>query len=370
MKKIAIFFDGTWNSPNDSGDIEQGANTNVYKLQQAIAEQDRNGAPQITHYVAGVGTRWYNRVRGGVFGVGLDRNIKDGYSRLVDLYEDGDAIYVLGFSRGAYSARSLVGMIRNVGLVRKQANRRSQNQTINRAYELYRTRDEGADSPSAKVFREEFSRESRIQVHFLGVWDTVGALGVPLRSFGWFNARRYEFHDTELSGIVDNAFHAIAVDEHRSNYEPTLWAPKNKPNQRLEQVWFSGAHADVGGGYQDARLADIALHWMAARLRECDLDVDPNKLPAVGPDNVMAPLHDSFARFLKGAYQRVSSRVYRPLGTQRYGNETLDGSVRERLERCEDYRPGNIVQSHLRVEGADLGEIARLKNLRSMPAVS
>lgn len=361
MKRIAIFFDGTWNAPDDSGDIEQGADTNVLKLHRAIAEQDRNGAPQMTHYVAGVGTRWYNRVRGGVFGVGLDRNIKDGYSRLVDLYEDGDEIYVLGFSRGAYSARSLVGMIRNVGLVHGQANRRSRNQTINQAYELYRTRDEGADSPSARVFREAFSRE--VRVHFLGVWDTVGALGIPLRSFGWFNARRYEFHDTELSGIVENAFHAIAVDEHRSSFEPTLWAPKNKPNQRLEQVWFSGAHADVGGGYQDAGLADIALHWMAARLRECDLDVDPDKLPAVGPDNATATLHDSFARFLKGAYQRVSSRVLRPLGTQRHGNEALDGSVRERLKRCANYRPGNAVQHHLRVEGADPGEIARLQDL-------
>lgn len=366
MKRIAIFFDGTWNSPNDSGDIEQGADTNVLKLHQAIAEKDRNGASQMTHYVSGVGTRWYNRVSGGVFGVGLDRNIKDGYSRLVDLYEDGDEIYVLGFSRGAYSARSLVGMIRNVGLVHKQQNRRRQNNIINQGYELYRTRDEGADSPSATVFRKEFSRESRVQVHFLGVWDTVGALGVPLRSFGWFNARRYEFHDTELSGTVENAFHAIAVDEHRSNYQSTLWAPKNKPNQRLEQVWFSGAHADVGGGYKDARLADIALHWMAARLQQCDLDVDMQKLPAVGPDNVTAPLHDSFALFLKGAYQRVSSRVRRPLGTQRHGNETLDASVRERLKRCEDYRPVNTVQSHLRVEGTDPGEIARLQDLTSV----
>ncbi|MCG5513013.1 DUF2235 domain-containing protein [Ectothiorhodospira shaposhnikovii] len=355
MKNIIICFDGTWNTPNDSGDIEQGANTNVYKLYEAIPATHQ-GIPQRKHYVPGVGTRWYNRISGGAFGVGLDRLIKQGYRALVDHYEDGDQIFVIGFSRGAYSARSLVGMIRNAGLVHR--NRRRE---INAAYELYRTRDEGPDTPGAIAFRERFSWEP--DIHALGVWDTVGALGVPLRSFDWFNARRYQFHDTELSGIVRNAFHAIAVDEHRSNYEATLWDPKHKPSQRIEQAWFSGAHADIGGGYQDARLADVALHWMAERMMECGLGIDKNQLAPVTDDNLLAPAHDSFALFMKGMYQRVSSRYYRPLGTTLHGHEALQEMVLKRLKEKDDYRPRNPLRPHLQTPGIPLGDAQRLRDL-------
>ncbi|OOG25396.1 hypothetical protein B1C78_06680 [Thioalkalivibrio denitrificans] len=356
MKNIIICFDGTWNTPKDPGDIEKGANTNVYKLFEAVPKVHQ-GIRQEKHYVPGVGNRWYNRITGGAFGVGLDRLIKQGYRALVDHYEEGDRIFVIGFSRGAYSARSLVGMIRNAGLTH-----RSHRREIDSAYELYRTRDEGADSPGALAFRERFSRQP--DIHCLGVWDTVGALGVPLRSFDWFNARRYEFHDTELSDIVHNAFHAIAVDEHRSTYEPTLWDPKQKPNQRVEQAWFSGAHADIGGGYKDARLSDITLHWMADRLGECGLGVDKNKLAPVTEANLLAPAHDSFAAFLKGAYQLVSSRFYRPLGTTTHGHETLEDAVLQRLKEKDNYRPKNPLRPHLRAPNITIGDTPRLRDLQ------
>ncbi len=357
MKNIVISFDGTWNTPNESGDVEQGVNTNVYTLFEAVLDRTSDHTEQQKHYIAGVGTRWYNRIRGGAFGVGLDANIKAGYARLIDLYEDGDQVFVLGFSRGAYSARSLVGMIRNVGLL--HVNRRRE---IHQAYELYRTRDEGADSPSAQTFRAAYSRS--IPIHCLGVWDTVGALGVPLRSFGWFNARRYEFHDTELSGIVGNAFHALAIDEHRSSYPATVWDPRRKPQQRIEQVWFPGAHADVGGGYRDHRLADLALHWMAERLIECGLGLDRNQLPAIGPQHHGAEIHDSFALFMKGMYQRFSDRSYRTLGGATYGNEKLDDSVDRRLQTRKDYTPRNPVRPHLKgTPGAIAEDVATLRDV-------
>ncbi|MCC5809742.1 MAG: DUF2235 domain-containing protein [Ectothiorhodospiraceae bacterium] len=359
MKRIVICFDGTWNTPNDDGDVESGANTNVRKLYLALSDQDDNGVKQHAVYIRGVGDRWYNRLRGGALGVGLDRRIKEGYEELVASYDDGDEIYVIGFSRGAYSARSLVGMIRNVGLLQK-----SHRKEIHAAYELYRTRDEGADSPVAEVFRERYSRE--VGITCLGVWDTVGALGVPLNSFNWFNARRYQFHDTELSGIVENAFHAVAVDEHRASFAPTLWSPRQKPDQRMEQVWFCGAHADVGGGYHRAELSDIPLLWMAERLKECGLAFREDKLPRLSPSNVLAEPHDSFGAFMKGAYQLISSRSYRTVGETRNGEEHVSDTVQQRLRKLRTYRPINPIGAYLRLEGMASASLRRLRDLASL----
>src|SRR5262249_39840724 len=140
------------------------------------------------------------------------------------------------------------------------------------AYELYRTRDASPDSIRAQNFREK--HKSRIiEIIFLGVWDTVGALGIPVESFDEFNKEQFEFHDTELSGIVRNAFHALATDEHRQPYAATLWDPKKKLDQVVEQRWFLGAHADVGGGYKDRQLSDITLNWMQLRAQACGLEV-------------------------------------------------------------------------------------------------
>src|SRR5262249_32287275 len=135
-------------------------------------------------------------------------------------------IFVLGFSRGAYTARSLVGMIRNVGLL-LPANKSS----VDAAYQFYRNRDDSADTPQAIAFRQQYSRE--VEIQFLGVWDTVGALGIPLSALEWLNSATYGFHDTELSGIVKNAFHAVAIDEHRIDYQATLWQQLPKPGQKV-----------------------------------------------------------------------------------------------------------------------------------------
>lgn len=363
MKRIILCFDGTWNTPNDHSDVESGANTNVRKLYNSIPGQDQHGIKQHAHYIPGVGDRWYNRVRGGVFGVGLDERIKQGYRHLVDQYDDGDEIYVIGFSRGAYTARSLVGMIRNVGLLTRASRRE-----VNAAYELYRTRDEGPDSPVAQTFRDRYSRPATIKC--LGVWDTVGALGVPLRSFGWFNSRRYEFHDTELSGIVKNALHAVAIDEHRSSFQPTLWDPKEKPNQSVKQVWFSGAHADVGGGYHRANLSDITLRWMADWLAENGLETAVD-IEAIGETNLTAEPHDSFKDFLKGAYQRVSSRHFRSLGNTAFGNENLASPVLERFRLLASYRPRNRLGPHLILRDAPISGVHRLRDIvEALPPIS
>lgn len=337
-RKIIISFDGTWNTPDPSPEVDGSDSTNVWKLHDAILSHDANGVEQSKWYEKGVGTKWYNKLRGGAFGVGLSDKIQKGYAHLVDVYEEGDEIYVLGFSRGAYTARSLVGMIRNAGLVKREYRRR-----VAEAYSLYRTRDEGADSENAKFFRQKYAR--KVSIHFLGVWDTVGALGIPVESFEWFNKAYYQFHDTELSGIVRNAFHAIAVDEHRRNYRCTLWEPKNKPNQRMEQAWFSGAHANVGGGYAGNPLSDISLRWMMERAQECGLALDPNRVPDL--PHVLPPIIDSYKAFLGGAYSKFEPRYFRPIGSTAYGQELLDTTVLERTKADPNYRPKNEIQPHL-----------------------
>jgi uncharacterized protein (DUF2235 family) len=334
-KRIIICFDGTWNTP-DKKASDGDESTNVWRFFESVAERDANDMAQIKWYDQGVGTKWYNKLRGGAFGVGLSDNIQQGYKFLAKVYEDGDEVYVNGFSRGAYSARSLVGLIRNSGLVAPDHIQR-----VPDAYQLYRTRDEGADGPNATFFRSKFAREVRIK--FLGVWDTVGALGIPVQSFDWFNKRYYEFHDTELSSIVENAFHAVAVDEHRENYAATMWNPRVQPTQRLEQVWFAGAHANVGGGYKERELSDITLAWMQEKAASCGLAFNPALIPRVTAQHALGRVRNSFEEFLGGFYRLTHERYFRKIGKTEFGREGVHNSVLDRLAQVPNYRPKNAV---------------------------
>ena len=239
---------------------------------------------------------------------------------------------MLGFSRGAYTARSLVGMVRNCGLVEaKHVALR-----VGIAYGIYRTRDDGPDSMTAKLFRSSFCRE--IQIKFIGVWDTVGALGIPHDIVKDLNMKFYEFHDTELSGIVENAYHAAAVDEHRQDYDVCLWNPQSKPGQTMEQRWFVGAHCDVGGGYSDRRLSDLPLRWMQDKASALGLGLTP---VAVGSENYQGPFTDSYMEFLKGLYAKKNPRHYRSIGATQFGNEVVDQSVQQRRKTDLSYEPQN-----------------------------
>ncbi len=337
-KTIIISFDGTWNTPDSNPEVDGNSSTNVWKIHDAILPADANGREQNKWYEKGVGTKWYNKIRGGAFGVGLSGKIQEGCKHLVNTYEDGDQIYIFGFSRGAYSARSLVGFVRNAGLLRKENAKR-----VSEAYSLYRTRDEGADSENAKFFRSKYSRE--VSIYFLGVWDTVGALGIPVESFDWFNKSYYQFHDTTLSGIVKNAFHAVAIDEHRKSYQCTLWNPIEKPNQTIEQVWFCGAHSNIGGGYADNLLSDIALRWMMNKASSCGLALDPGKIQ--GQPQGLPPITDSYKDFLGGAYSKFEPRYFRTIGRTVHGQESIDDTVLQRAQSDSRYRPKNDVQPNL-----------------------
>jgi uncharacterized protein (DUF2235 family) len=322
------------------------------------------GREQHAYYDSGVGTEFLNRVRGGAFGDGLDANIIDGYRWLVQRYRPGDEVYIFGFSRGAYTARSLVGLIRNCGLLVRalrdvdgapvdlaEASPADIERTVQLAYDIYRSRkpDDHPNAAHAQRFREACAREIRVKC--LGVWDTVGALGVPLRVFASLNRERYAFHDTKLSGIVDNAFHALAIDEHRPEFEATLWAPTsaNSAGQRIEQVWFPGAHGDVGGGYDDdRRLATISLRWMQQRVASAGLglDIQPALDPAEERIAIEATVHDSFRKFGR-LYGLIRERHYRTMGRAQDGLQELHATLLARLRGAAAYRPRNTGLSTL-----------------------
>jgi uncharacterized protein (DUF2235 family) len=333
MKRIIVCFDGTWNKPAEE---KPGTNdqieTNVRRFYESVKETGTDGIKQIKWYDEGVGTKWYDRFVGGAIGAGLELNIIQGYEFLAKEYQESDEVYVLGFSRGAYTARSLVGLIRNCGLIKSDL--LGIRAAI--AYGIYRTRDDGPDSMSASWFKSMYSRE--IKIKFIGVWDTVGALGVPLHILADFNAKFYEFHDTKLSKIVENAYHAIAVDEHRENYDVCLWNSDTPPEQNMEQRWFIGAHCDVGGGYPDRRLSDVALRWMQDKAAALGLALSPVTL---GASNYNGAFTDSYGQFLNGLYAKRNARYYRAVGKTKFGNEIVDDSVQQRRQADRSYEPQN-----------------------------
>jgi len=258
MKRIVVCCDGTWNKP------DQPSPTNVVKVAITLKQTDAAGTEQLLFYDAGVGTGTFDHLRGGAFGVGLSQNIRQAYHFLVFNYQPGDELYLFGFSRGAYTVRSTAGLIRNSGLLKRQYLGKAEE-----AYQLYRRRDKDSEpaKKEATEFRENYSYQPRLK--FIGVWDTVGALGVPLRFANAF----WKFHDVRLSRSVDYAYHALAIDERRKPFRPTLWEqhPEAPPSQVLEQVWFTGVHSNVGGGYPETNLSDIALLWMVGKAEACGL---------------------------------------------------------------------------------------------------
>jgi hypothetical protein len=271
MKRIVICCDGTWNKP---GNMDMGVRvkTNVLKVYEALATAGENAVQQVKYYGQGIGTNYSvgDLVFGGLTGSGIDRHIKDAYKFLIWSFEPGDELYFFGFSRGAYTARSLVGLIRNCGIILPQ-----HLGLVDVAYSLYRDRNAVAhpDSDLMVAFRRKYSQTTRIK--FIGVWDTVGALGIPVKMLKWFN-QAHEFHDVKLSRDVDYAYHAVALDERRSMFQPALWelsrsSRQEAVKQEVEQVWFPGVHSNVGGGYADAGLSDIALDWMIRKAQAVGL---------------------------------------------------------------------------------------------------
>jgi uncharacterized protein (DUF2235 family) len=341
-RKLVVLFDGTWNTIKD--------HTNVVRLAELIAATSDDGSEQLPpFYDKGIGTHALDRWTGGIFGYGLSENIRDGYRWLAANYRPGDEIFIFGFSRGAYTARSLAGLIRKCGILRppgtaevrntqEQFFRRSANgNLVQRAYDLYRDKKIHPDSPEANAFRASVAQEARIK--FIGVWDTVGSLGIPLTGVP-FGRDYFQWHDTELSKIVDYAYHALAIDEHREDFSATVWTARKPQNIEVEQRWFCGAHSNIGGGYRRDPLPKLALAWLMQKAGACGLAY--KSTIAITAEERLAPISDSYGEFMFGLYKlfKAGKRHYRPFGQG--VNETIDDSVWQRWDARPDYRPPTV----------------------------
>jgi len=321
-KRIVFCADGTWQSPVN--------NTNVYRLFKALTVT----ADQVTYYDDGVGAdaSGLDRVLQGAFGQGLLQKIQDGYTKIAHVYEPGDEIFLFGFSRGAYTVRSLAGMIANCGLPTGAFS----DTCVAQAFAAY---------------RDPVNRASILAglgacglgdatIRMIGVWDTVGSLGIPA-IFGGVDDKAYRFLDTGLHADVKNAYHCLAVDEKRAQFPATLWTSAPAAGQVIEQVWFSGCHGDVGGGTALAggvdagtRLCDITLGWMVAKAQALGLTLDPavaaqyGTLPA---QFALDAIHESWAPVDGPPHLR-------PIAPDAH----VANSVAIRVQYALTYTPGNL----------------------------
>ena len=318
MKRLVVCCDGTWGSPVNA------SVTNIEKIARAIrTDKPVDGVQQMVFYVGGVGSRGYlaDRVLGGAWGYGLTTNVVEGYRVIAMNYDPGDEIFVFGFSRGAYTARSVAGMIASVGLLRPDALLRDGLAKAEQAY-----RDYGPGGAQRRAAFKTASCYDSTPVTFLGVFDTVGALGVPLPFM-----RRAKFHDVTLSASVRCARQALSIDDRRIKFEPSLWeVPVDEPPGRVKQVWFPGSHSEVGGGTAHRGLSDVALRWMVGEAVAAGLGVDPARIevqvepearflshpgpgPLFGTLNVFSALH-RHPRFRRGRghWRRVLAGLEAP----------------------------------------------------------
>ncbi|MFP5076856.1 T6SS phospholipase effector Tle1-like catalytic domain-containing protein [Rhizobium sp. YIM 134829] len=346
-KRLIVLLDGTWN------DRDEGVHdTNIVRLQQWIARsiekaQSRpqampegieakmvhgfvsDGRENIVFYESGVGTDAFDRLRGGLLGRGLPEKVRRAYKFLAANYAEGDSIFIFGFSRGAFTARSLVGYLGAAGLLKAEY---CTEDLEPRAWAYYRTAPQDR-LPGTLAALSPFTHDrSRFAVDCIGVFDTVGALGVPLEVFNRLNRQTYAFHNVEMSSITRVNLHAMAIDEHRQPFRNTPWRkPKFKTYQTTtEQVWFSGAHADIGGGYipEEERstrfphaLDDIALDWMVKRLAALcpNFPCDPDLMPPLDARWALARHHEPRT----GKYRLLYPEAFRSISN--YPVEGLKG---------------------------------------------
>lgn len=307
MKRLIVCCDGTWNNPEQE-DNGIAAPTNVVKIYNAIAEHGADNVEQLKYYHPGVGgedTGIIDSVMGGAIGAGIGRHICSAYHWLANNYEKGDEIYLFGFSRGAFTVRSLSGMLSKGLLDLRKVKSDDSWARVKKVYENGYRKD-AARSKWAESDWAFFNKSTvKLPVHFIGVWDTVGALGVPddLEIFNLFDDReKWQFHNTSLGANVKHARHAMAIDEVRSSFSITRWENAEK-HKDVKEIWFPGAHSDVGGGYANCGLSNGALKWMMEESEEVGLKFRAEVAQNIR-DNPLGALHNSY----KGAFAKLRSR--------------------------------------------------------------
>lgn len=341
---IPVLLDGTWSDTN--------TNTNVGQICGRVP-REAAGLVQERCYIEGVGTGPFDRIRGGLFGQGLEKVIRRAYRHITQHHRSDDGrIYLIGYSRGAFTARSLAGMIAKCGLLD------AEDMSSEKVFERYRNKEapglremQTGEMPARTAEdRLVLERSRLVRIRFIGVFDTVGSLGIPAGLGRFLTRRKYEFHDTNLSGLVDVACHAVAVDEHRRQFEPTLWTDVPKPipghPTEVEQRWFVGAHGNIGGGGTSKPatknpLSLLAREWIVDRAVAAELVVDPPDAPLKGTE-WSGPIHD-FHKTALGRLTRLwplNKPLLRPV--RKTVEEALDRSVLRRWDDADPpYRPRN-----------------------------
>lgn len=346
-KRIVFCADGTWDSP--------ASHTNVYRIYKAMSVT----GDQIAFYDDGVGADGNSVLKliGGAFGTGLWRKIEDGYAKIAHLYEPGDSVYLFGFSRGAYTARSIAGMIAASGLPSKNFNA----ELVDTAFDAYR---ESIPEKRAAILKKlaNCDMDANPNIEMVGVWDTVGSLGIP-SVIGQVDPVMYGFLDTGLNPKVKRGYHALAVDERRAQFPPTLWQGPFAPGQTVEQVWFTGAHSDVGGGEPSdgdgtTALSDITLSWMmknaaAAGIR-FDSTVQQQYPCPLDPEYALDAFHDSWKIFCGFPIRRSIAK-----------NASIANSVAIRCAEEASWRPANLL-----FENGRLAETYEIVSVCSEPAAA
>ncbi|KAA0023886.1 DUF2235 domain-containing protein [Antrihabitans cavernicola] len=353
MKRLVICCDGTWKTSDDKNV------SNIEKIARAIHTSPPDGSQQVVYYTSGVGTgaTSVERLFGGAFGLGLDAAILGAYRFLALNYEEGDDVYVFGFSRGAYTARSLIGMISTIGLLTPDGVVRND---LCEAIKVYRNRPRLDQSPTqfqaakdnVAKFRRSCYRDSQVKIKFLGVFDTVGALGVPGLSL-----RKYKFHDVELPNQVKYARQALAIDERRRAFAPCVWKePEDNKKTNVKQVWFDGVHSDVGGGYRESTLGDLSLLWMIGEATKRGLvvrddlfhsNLQPSNLPTLHNSMTfgyrIANALGAMVAWFAAMFARKDTRFHRGHRVlQVVGSETSRADWNVRIARSAFERSGNV----------------------------
>ncbi|KAL8903817.1 MAG: hypothetical protein Q9207_003677 [Kuettlingeria erythrocarpa] len=291
-KRLIVACDGTWmNSDNGfqkdtylpwdhNGHLQ--VPSNVTRICRSLRPVSADGHAQIIYYQAGVGTEenFFDQIYGGGTGAGLSENIREAYAFLAANYLPGDEIFLIGFSRGAFTARSIAAMISSVGLLTVEgmvefyAIFKDWEHQVDLKYESHWPDRPFPNKPRVTDPAYGTELENRgltrldIKIRAIGVWDTVGALGIPDIGVLQRDHTEYSFIDTKVSPNVEHAFQALALDEYRKPFGPTLWQKQEGQQNPItpKQVWFPGVHSNVGGSYEDTGLADITLVWMIAQL--------------------------------------------------------------------------------------------------------
>jgi uncharacterized protein (DUF2235 family) len=334
MKRLVVCADGTWNTRDQIND-ESGKRrpTNVTKVARGVLTRDAHGIDQIVMYHDGLGTGGpLDTVTGGAFGSGIEANIRLLYRFLVYNWEPDDEIFLFGFSRGAFTVRTLAGFMSFAGLVHKK-----DDYYVPDLYECYETRQGPGTDKWQRAHRRIRAPRACPPITFVGVWDTVGSLGAP-GLLGWLlNSGKYKYHQVGITAEMQHAYHALAIDERRKPFKPTLWERPPQWNGTLEQAWFCGVHTNVGGSCTHDGLANEALHWIVEKAEGHGLAFDGAYLSPFLPCFNSELLESMTAKY------RPLGEYVRPLGEFAAHGEMIHQSVLDRRALAGmHYAPPNL----------------------------